>query len=528
MSQLFVDDVINKEGTGSVGFSKGINVTGVATAQGGIEFGAAGVGGTIRSSGDITLAGVITATTFSGAATGLTGVPGGQITGALAAVDGSALTGMANTANVNTAGLNVVGVATVGSGVTINSTGIEVTSGIITAGTCLKAGGGTWGPGIGATILGSGDSVFAGIVTATTFVPSAASGQLSNRNVIINGDAQVSQRGTSQASITSGAYYTVDRWYVTINTCGTWTMAQDTDVPSGYGYSKSISMDCTTADASLGAADRLMLSYRVEGADMQRFGKGTSNDKKFAVSFWVKSSKTGTYILELYDHDNSRHICKSYTVSSADTWEHKQLIIDNETSYPFGNDTGKSLELQFYLAAGSNYTSGTLATSWAAATSANRAVGQVNVADNTANEFLLTAVQLEVGNCTPFEILSYDQQEGRCFRYLQRWSFSADKMGVAILPQSSADTSYGAWDYYKPLRSSGSDITFSYSGASDFDMINTGDFDYAISSITNSAARRGKYKSEFVVSWSSRGASNECCTLRSNGANGWIQFDCEI
>tara|TARA_Y100001970_G_scaffold251322_1_gene323990 strand:+ start:90 stop:845 length:756 start_codon:yes stop_codon:yes gene_type:complete len=89
-----------------------VDSIGIVTARGGLEVGAAGVGGTIRANGDTTLAGVVTATSFSGAATGLTGVPGGQITGALAAVDGSALTGMANTAHVSTTGLVVVGVST--------------------------------------------------------------------------------------------------------------------------------------------------------------------------------------------------------------------------------------------------------------------------------------------------------------------------------------------------------------------------------------------------------------------------------
>jgi len=145
MSQLFVDDVVSKEGTNSVGFSKGISVSvastfsgdvsiggtltyedvtnidvvGLITARNGLKIGAAGIGGTIAANGNTTLAGVVTATSFSGAATGLTGVPGGQITGALAAVDGSALTGMANTANVNTADLRVVGVATIGVGLTL-------------------------------------------------------------------------------------------------------------------------------------------------------------------------------------------------------------------------------------------------------------------------------------------------------------------------------------------------------------------------------------------------------------------------
>ena len=255
-----------------------------------------------------------------------------------------------------------------------------------------------------------------GIVTATSFVPTV--GQLSHRNVIINGDAKVSQRATAKGSITSGGYYAVDRWYVTMDTAGTWTMYQDSDVPSGYGFSKSVSLDVNTANTSLSAGSRAMLSYRLEGQDVQRFCKGTANAKKYALSFWVKCGKTGTYVLELFDHDNSRHICKTYTISSANTWEQKKLIFDNETSNPFGNDNGKSFELQFYLAAGSNFTSGTLATSWASNTNANRAVGQVNVADSTSNKYFLTGVQLEVGPvATPFEHRSFADELRRCQRY---------------------------------------------------------------------------------------------------------------
>ena len=257
--------------------------------------------------------------------------------------------------------------------------------------------------------------------TASAKIIDVGGAQLSHRNVIINGDAKVSQKATAQGSITSGGYYAVDRWYVTMDTAGTWTMYQDADVPSGYGFSKSVSLDVNTANTSLSAGSRAMLSYRLEGQDVQRFCKGTANAKKYAVSFWVKCGKTGTYVLELFDHDNSRHICKTYTISSANTWEQKKLIFDNETSNPFGNDNGKSFELQFYLVAGSNYTSGTLATSWASNTNANRAVGQVNVADSTSNKYFLTGVQLEVGDTvTSFEHRSFGDELRLCQRYYQQ------------------------------------------------------------------------------------------------------------
>jgi len=291
-----------------------------------------------------------------------------------------------------------------------------------------------------------------------------------SKNVIINGEFQVAQRATSTASITSAGYHTCDRWYTTLGTAGTWTQSQSTDVPAGTAFRSSLKMDCTTADASLAAGDRLMLSYRLEGQDVQRFGKGTTSPKKFALSFWVKSPKTGTHIIELFDHDNTRHICKAYTIASADTWEQQKLIIDNETSNAFGNDNGKSLEIQFYLAAGSTYTSGTLATSWAANTNANRAVGQVNVADNTANNFYLCGVKLETGEvCTDFEHRSFGQELRLCQRYYYQvikgdnqavgianyWSstnvrvFIPFPVTMRAAPTLSAVTNTGAYAWYR-------------------------------------------------------------------------------
>ena len=336
--------------------------------------------------------------------------------------------------------LNVNKINPVGGGSTVTIAGIASVTNNISVGNSVTAGSfvGPIEGDVTGNVTGNADTASGlsgnpsinttGIVTATSFVSDTP---LSHRNVIINGDAKISQRATTQGSITSGGYYAVDRWYVTMDTAGTWTMYQDADVPSGYGFSKSVSLDVNTANTSLSAGSRAMLSYRLEGQDVQRFCKGTANAKKYALSFWVKCGKTGTYVLELFDHDNSRHICKTYTISSANTWEQKKLIFDNETSNAFANDNGKSLELQFYLAAGSNFTSGTLATSWASNTNANRAVGQVNVADSTSNKYFLTGVQLEVGPVvTPFEHRSFGDELRRCQRYYQRWKGHSDHNGI--------------------------------------------------------------------------------------------------
>jgi hypothetical protein len=243
------------------------------------------------------------------------------------------------------------------------------------------------------------------------------------RNIIINGDQSIAQRGTSTSSITSTSYNTVDRFKMIMSDGATWTQSQSTDVPTGQGFAKSLKMDCTTANTSLGGGSNLRLVQIIEGQNLQYLKKGTANAESTTLSFWVKSNKTGTYIVEFADKDNSRSISKSYTINSANTWEKKTITCDGDTTGSYSNDNGESLRLQFWLLAGSNYTSGTLQTSWGSQTTANRAVGQVNLGDNTANEWYVTGIQLEAGSvASDFEFLPVDVNLQRCRRYLEKSS----------------------------------------------------------------------------------------------------------
>jgi hypothetical protein len=238
------------------------------------------------------------------------------------------------------------------------------------------------------------------------------------KNIIINGDMSLAQRSTSVASITGSGYNTVDRFRTNMGTAGTWTQSQSTDVPTGQGFATSFKMDCTTANGSLSAGSFLIIDQRVEGQNLQYLKKGTANALSTTLSFWVKSAKTGTYIVALEDTDNTRYIANSYTISLADTWEKKTITYAGDTTGAFGNDNGGSLKVQFWLVAGSTYTSGTLATSWETTTNANLAVGQVNLADDTANDWYITGVQLEAGTtASDFEFLPVDVNLGRCQRY---------------------------------------------------------------------------------------------------------------
>jgi hypothetical protein len=251
--------------------------------------------------------------------------------------------------------------------------------------------------------------------------------------LLINGDFAIAQRGISQANIASnGGYKTVDRWQV--NNQGSFvgdaTVSQSTDAPSGF--KTSLKFDCTTA-ASASANSGVHFEQRIEAQDCQLLKLGNSDAEKITISFWVKATKTGTNIVRLEQEDVQRQCSQSYTVSSSNTWEKKTVVFPADTSGSgITNDNGIGLELWFYLAAGSNYTSGTLATSWEAVSGNddNKAVGQVNNMDNTSNDFIITGVQMEVGEYTSstipyFQHESFGDNLARCQRYyqlVQNWS----------------------------------------------------------------------------------------------------------
>ena len=281
----------------------------------------------------------------------------------------------------------------------------------------------------GATIVNSGTATGFGI-TQTNFLPNA-------QPLIINGDMAVSQRSTSVTGITGAGYKTVDRWNADIGgTPGTWTSAQEA-LTSGAaytdGFSTALRWDCTTADGSLGASDVLALQYKFEGQDLQLFKKGTANAEAYTLAFWVKSNKTGTSQVNLYDGDNNRLCGASFTISSGDTWEHKVCNIAADTTGVMANDNAESMLIYFPLAAGSNYTGGAIPTAWETLSNSDLAASNLALADSTDNDFAITGIQLEVGTYTssdlpPFQHESYGDNLLRCQRYCQQWSEVNDGM----------------------------------------------------------------------------------------------------
>ena len=238
------------------------------------------------------------------------------------------------------------------------------------------------------------------------------------KNKIINGAMQVAQRGTSDSGITSSEYADgPDRFKLGGSSFGTVTVSQSTDSPNDFGNSYKV--DVTTANGSLSAGSVLEIQTSLEGHDVQDFAKGTSDAKQYALSFHVKSTKNGTYVVMLFDHDNNRMVCKTYTVSDAN-WNKYTLIFPADTTGAFDNDNAKSFSVKFVLVAGTTFTSGTLQTTWGSSSNADSRVGQVNFADSTSNDWYVTGVQLEVGSvATDFEHRSFGDELKMCERYFE-------------------------------------------------------------------------------------------------------------
>jgi hypothetical protein len=253
------------------------------------------------------------------------------------------------------------------------------------------------------------------------------------RNLIINGAMQVAQRGTSVTGITASGYYTADRWLVNFISLGTWTQTVENDAPTGSGFRNSVKVLCTTADATPAAGDILVFDQRLEGQNLQAIRKGTANAQQLTLSFWVKSNVTGTYITELREDNNTRQVSAAYSIASSGTWEKKTIVFPADTTGVINNDNNLSLRVRWFLGAGTDFTSGTLQTSWASRVDANVAVGQTNLAAATNNYWQITGVQLEVGAvATPFEFKPIEQELAECQRYYWRNTTGSTYGAIAL------------------------------------------------------------------------------------------------
>lgn len=258
----------------------------------------------------------------------------------------------------------------------------------------------------------------------------------SNRNILINGDFNIWQRGTSFVSVVD-QQYTVDRWvYRKINTTAVHDISRSTDVPTvaqaGRKFNYSVLIDCQTIDASISSSDIVVFFQRIEGYNFLAIAQ-----KTFTFGFWVKATKTGIYCVSFTSGAGDYGYVAEYTINASDTWEYKKITVPATPSAGAWNYTnGTALNAVFCLAAGSNYQ--TTPNAWQngdfSATS-----NQVNSCDNAANNFRICGVQLESGSvATPFEQRSIQHELQLCQRYFER-SYNIET------PTGTVEENQAAW-----------------------------------------------------------------------------------
>ena len=246
------------------------------------------------------------------------------------------------------------------------------------------------------------------------------SGQIGNRNKIINGEFRLNQRNHTGSAGHNA--YTLDRWKYARSANTEFSQDQSTVTPDGFA--NSVKMTSIGSNGSTGAGDYAYWRYHIEGQDLQDLSKGTSAAKAFTLSFYFKSDITGTFAISIQDA-NSRMCNANYTVSNTN-WNRYTITIPADTTGTIANSNASGLEINFWLVAGSNYTSGSAVHTWGAYSASSLATGfNAHVTTNGVN-FYLTGVQLEVGSvATEFEHRSLGQELALCQRYYYRWTAGA-------------------------------------------------------------------------------------------------------
>jgi len=254
-----------------------------------------------------------------------------------------------------------------------------------------------------------------------------------NKNLIINGAMQVAARGTS---FTVSDAYTLDRYKFKIAGGGAATITQSSTTPDDFSYSYKV--DITTADTSVANTDHGVIMHAVEGYNFAPANFGTSAAKTCKLSFYVRSNKTGTYGVAFQNSAQNRSCIQEYTINVADTWERKTITVPADTGGSWNTTNGVGLKLTWGLMGGSTYATSTLGSY--NGSNVFLTSNQVNLFDNTSNEWYMTGAQLEIGSvATDFEHRAFLDELRRCQRYYYMHSEGADDrmVGVGISYNSS-------------------------------------------------------------------------------------------
>ena len=340
------------------------------------------------------------------------------------------------------------------------------------------------------------------------------------RNLVFNGGMQIHQR-TGTITLGTGLTTTLDRMTFYKSHAGTNTVEQSTDTP--VGFSNSLKFTTTVADSSVAATDRVAMIYRMEGLDAAKLEFGTSNAQTINISFYVKSSITGTHGGAVGNGSDNRAYPFTYTISSANTWERKSITVAGDTTGTWATNNARSLQVCWGLGVGATF-SGT-AGAWEAA-DRNSATGATTGVLTTANAtWFITGIQIEIGSsASDFEHRSFAEELALCKRYYQ-----VVRQGIMGTCGATNGTCYWWYEFPVEMRASPS-ISCTTTAYRYGDMVSIG---VAMSSITVNASG---YRSEKTGMWYVTGTKDSGSPVQyrtqllepQSASHGNFQFSAEL
>jgi len=328
----------------------------------------------------------------------------------------TATTGIVTTLTTNT--LTANSTAKVGSGVTLSPDGDVFATGVTTSSTVK----------VGAAVTISESGIEASGIGIT--VANINGGQVGGRrNIVINGGMALDQRTRGTATTPAHEDYVIDRWESHLSQTGKFSVQQVEDAPNGEGVGKYSSKLTSLSAYTIQTGDYFAYNQNVEGSNVDHLQFGTSSAKTITISFYVKSSLTGTFAFAISNSAYNRRQVQEYTINSANTWERKSLTFTGDTTGTWLTTTGVGMRLTWSIGGGSTYYSASPGT-WLA-TSDFTTSNAVNVVSTNGATWYITGVQVEVGTqATPFEYRTVGEELQLCQRYYYVITDSRDGSGL--------------------------------------------------------------------------------------------------
>jgi len=354
--------------------------------------------------------------------------------------------------------------------------------------------------------------MYNGSITANAVTPS-----VNMKNRLINSGMVIDQRNAGASVTPTDGAYTLDRWYSRQTTASKYSVQQSSTAPTGFVNSMLVT---SLSAYSVASGDVFTQSQQIEGFNVADLNWGTANAKTVTLSFWVRSSLTGTFGGALANSNADRSYPFTYTISSANTWEQKSITVTGDTSGTWLTTNGIGMRVWIGLGVGSNL-SGT-AGAWAGA-DYRSATGATSVVGTNGATFYITGVQLEVGStATSFDYRPYGTELALCQRYCYRWTAASVAFSyVSLIRQYSTTNGTALVKLPVPMRSTISGSTIA---------INSANWDYsvtAINPVSNQSACGNFVQCDVTATFA--GASY-CGALGSNGTAqpNWIQWTSEL